>query len=110
MAAMIDLEGLTGAGKVHNLSGRQRGLAAREMFGLDHLDQLDEPVEVIVPSYVYSVTPSFVQGFFGESVKAFGNDTTRFKNHFHFTAPSIVLEQLDRGLAAIVTKRDLSLL
>ncbi len=106
----IDLEELTGAGKVHNLSGRERGLAARELFQLDKLDAEPSPVDVIVPEYVYSLTPSFVQGFFGESVKAFNYDTNRFKSHFRFRAPSIVMQQLERGLAAITTHRDLRLL
>ncbi|KXU29218.1 hypothetical protein A0J57_18230 [Sphingobium sp. 22B] len=106
----IDLEELTGAGKVHNLSGRERGLAARELFKLDQLDADAQPVDVLVPDYVYSLTPSFVQGFFGASVKAFGYDTERFKSHFRFKAPSIVMQQLERGLAAITTQRDLRLL
>ncbi|PHQ63059.1 MAG: hypothetical protein COC10_08145 [Sphingobium sp.] len=106
----IDLEQLTGAGKVHNLSGRERGLAARELFDLDKLDADAQPVDVIVPEYVYSLTPSFVQGFFGQSVRTFEYDTERFKAHFRFRAPSIVLQQLERGLAAITTQRDLRLL
>ncbi|HEX7782134.1 MAG TPA: hypothetical protein VF509_04955 [Sphingobium sp.] len=110
MAATIDLEQLTGAGKVHNLSGRERGLAARELFQLDALDADPQPVDVLVPDYVYSLTPSFVQGFFGQSVQAFGNDPDRFKTHFRFRAPAIVMQQLERGLAAITTQRDLRLL
>jgi hypothetical protein len=108
MTRTIDLEELTGHGKVQNLSGRLRGLAAREKFQLDELDSDADDIEVIVPSYVYSLTPSFFQGLFGDSVRAFGNDSAKFMAHFRFTAPAVVLQQVERGLSAILTSRDLS--
>jgi hypothetical protein len=108
MTATIDLEELTGKGKVHNLSGRLRGRAAREKFGIDALDSENATVEVIVPAHVYSLTPSFFQGLFGDSLRAYGNDVGLFREHFRFVAPSIVLEQVERGLSAILTNRDLN--
>jgi hypothetical protein len=107
MPATINLGELTGNGKVHNLSGRLRGQAARKMFQIDDIDRRDDAVEVIVPGYVYSLTPSFFQGLFGDSVKAHGNDPSRFLARFRFVAPSIVLEQVERGLSAVLTSRDL---
>jgi hypothetical protein len=106
--AMIDLAELTGNGRVHNLSGRLRGQAARQMFRLDELDASEASVEVIVPQHIYSLTPSFFQGLFGESVRKGGNDVERFRSRFSFVAPSIILEQVERGLAAVMTSRDLS--
>ena len=105
---MINLEELTGNGRVHNLSGRLRGLAARDLYKLDEFDQSAEDAEVVVPGYVYSLTPSFVQGLFGESIRASGNDLTAFRRRFRFVAPAIVLEQLERGLSAIMTNRDIA--
>jgi hypothetical protein len=105
---MIDLEELTGEGRVQNLSGRLRGLAAREKFDIDSLDQAHGSVEVRIPDYVYSLTPSFFQGLFGESVQALGNDKLTFLSHFRFVAPPIVLQQIERGIAAALTSRDLS--
>jgi len=107
MVAMIDLEELTGDGEVQNLSGRLRGLAAREKFRIDALDNSPETVSVHVPSYVYSVTPSFFQGLFGASLAAFGHDSERFRRHFRFDAPSIVLQQIERGISAVLTSRNL---
>lgn len=104
---MIDLEELTGDGRVQNLSGRLRGLAARELFQMDELDESGEVVEVRVPDYVYSLTPSFFQGLFGESVHAVGDSADTFRQRFHFVAPEIVLEQIERGLSAALTTRDL---
>ncbi|MEH3103700.1 MAG: hypothetical protein PGN12_07315 [Sphingomonas phyllosphaerae] len=103
----IDLEALTGEGRVQNLSGRLRGLAARELFQVDALDHEDAPVEVRVPDYVYSLTPSFFQGLFGRSVQTFGQSEASFRRHFHFVAPAIVLQQIEQGLSAALTSRNL---
>ena len=105
--AAIDLEELT-MGKVHNLSGRLRGLAAREKFGLDQFDLNDETVEVHVPEYVYAVTPSFVQGLLGGSLKVRNWDVASFRQNYRFIAPAIVLDQLERGISAITTSRDVA--
>lgn len=103
----IDLTELTGGGKVQNLSGRLRGLAAREMYHLDAFDLDGAPVRVIVPDYVYSLTPSFFQGLFGKSVQASGSNSDKFFQHFEFVAPPSVLQQIERGLSAVLTSRDL---
>lgn len=103
----IDLEELT-MGKVHNLSGRLRGLAARERFGLDRLDRDGEPVEVRVPEYVYAVTPSFVQGLLGASLRVLDWNVSSFRQHYRFVAPAIVLDQIERGISAITTSRDIA--
>jgi hypothetical protein len=71
------------------------------------LDQASDSVEVHVPDYVYSLTPSFFQGLFGESVHALGNDKGSFLAHFRFIAPPIVLQQIERGLTAALTSRDI---
>lgn len=105
--AAIYLEELT-QGKVHNLSGRLRGLAAREKFGLDQFDLDHEGVEVHVPEYVYAVTPSFVQGLLGGSLKSRGWDVQQFRQIYRFVAPAIVLDQLERGISAIATSRDVA--
>lgn len=105
MAALINLDELT-AGKVHNLSGHMRGLAARQHFDLDQLDICDEPVEVIVPEHIYGLSPSFVQGLFAASVQRLGNDRETFLRHYRFRATDLVKRQLERGLSAILTDRD----
>lgn len=106
MENTINLEEFTGRDKVHILSGRERGQEARTKFKLDALDAANVIVEVIIPAYIYSVTPSFIAGLFGKSVRAHGNDTERFREHFRFVAPPIVLEQLDRGLSEVATIGD----
>lgn len=103
----IDLDQLTAHGKVQNLSGRVRGLAAREYFNLDEIDKSSETAELHIPGYIYSLTPSFVQGLLGESVRALNNNVAEFRKKYHFVAPAVVLQQLERGISAIVTNRDL---
>jgi hypothetical protein len=105
--AAIDLEELT-KGKVHNLSGRLRGLAARDLFHLDRLDQSGEPVEVHIPDHVYAVTPSFIQGLFGKSVEQLGGNAQAFRRNYRFIAPALVLDQVEKGLSAILTNRNIS--
>lgn len=103
--ASIDLELLT-QGKVHNLSGRLRGLAARKMFDLDTIDDAGDAVQVRIPDYVYAITPSFIQGLFGRSVERRGGREQDFRRSFDFVAPAVVLDQIERGLAAILTSRN----
>lgn len=106
MMQTIDLDRLTGNGKVHNLSGHVRGLAARTEFGLDDLDTASAQVRVIVPDHVYSLSPSFVQGLFSASVKALGNNPETFFSHYEIVASDLVRRQIDRAMLNITLDRD----
>lgn len=108
MTQAVNLDVLT-QGKVHNLSGHERGLAARQLFELDQLDKLDGPVEILVPDHIYGVSPSFIQGLLSASVKALGSNRDRFFEHYHLIATDLVRRQFDRGLSAILTNRDFSI-
>jgi hypothetical protein len=101
----IDLSELTNGGEVHNLSGHERGVAAREHFRLEDADASEESVRVIVPAYIYTLTPSFFQGMFAASVHASGNDRAKFFSRYKFAAPAVVLQQIERGIAAVRTRR-----
>jgi hypothetical protein len=105
MAKLIDLSELTRGGEVHNLSGHERGLAARAHFGLDAADAGHEPVQVIVPPEIYTLTPSFFQGMFAKSVHALG-DGPKFMARFCFQASPIVLRQIARGVSSLKSRRD----
>src|SRR3569833_4001603 len=63
---ILDLTPITD-GTVSLLAGQPRGLAARDQLGVDALDDVSTVVRVIVPGSVSAITPSFVQGFFGNS-------------------------------------------
>lgn len=106
---MIDLNILTDNGKVHNLSGHDRGVAARAEFGLDALDLGGGDVEISVPDHIYAVSPSFVQGLLADSVKTLGSTREGFFSRYRLVASDLIKRQFDRGISAILTNRDLSL-
>lgn len=97
----IDLGSLTGDGKVRNLSGHEKGSAARAKYRLDLADASTLPVPVVVPSYVYAISSSFVQGMFTPSLRALGSIEAFFQ-HYQFDASASIIRQIERGLA---TKR-----
>lgn len=101
----IDLSELTRGGEVRNLSGHERGFAARQLFGLDGADKDVEPVFVRVPSSIYLLTPSFFQGMFSQSVQALGSSRERFLEHYRFDAPSVIMRQIDQGIERVQTRR-----
>ena len=90
--AAINLTELT-RDEVRNLAGHDRGLKAREHFGLDKLDQGNESVDVVLPDNFRAVSPSFFQGMFAESVHHFGTAMAFFE-HYHFDAPAHVRSRL----------------
>ena len=101
----IDLNELTNGGEVHNLSGHERGVAARAHFHLEDADAAQEPVRVVIPEHIYTLTPSFFQGMFAASVHASGNDRASFFSRYKFAAAPVVLQQIERGIAAVRTRR-----
>ncbi len=100
----INLKKLTNDGEVKNLSGHERGVAARKLFGLDEADAAHDVVHVIVPDDIYSLTASFFQGMFAESVRKAGN-RDGFLKQYLFDAQPVVLKQVDRGIEASLMRR-----
>lgn len=107
---MIDLDVLTEGGKVHNLSGHDRGVAAREAFGLDQLDQQPSAIEIRVPDHIYAISPSFIQGLLATSVQKAGSSREGFFKRFSLNSSDLIKRQFDRGLNSILTNRDFSTL
>lgn len=106
---MINLDLLTDNGKVHNLSGHERGLAARAAFNLDALDNYAGPIDICVPEHIYAVSPSFVQGLLSTSFQNLGRSRENFFGRYNLVATDIIKRQFDRGISAILMNRDLSL-
>lgn len=105
---MIDLDVLTDHGKVHNLSGHDRGVAARAEFGLDQLDQQSDQVDIIVPDHIYAVSPSFIQGLLAGSFQHAAYDRSAFFARYSLVASDLIRRQFERGISAILMNRDLS--
>ena len=94
---------LTEGGKVRNLVGHERGEDARERWTLDDLDQDNEVVEVFVPAELLTLSSSFFQGMFAQSVKKMGHDG--FLDHYRFHASPIVMQQVADGIRDSLMKR-----
>ncbi|WP_260482356.1 hypothetical protein [Sphingomicrobium flavum] len=105
----VDLAPLTKEGRVRNLSGRIRGLAARVALGIDGHDSDEAIHEIIIPDFIYAVTPSFIQGMLGDSFAALDSNLEMFRHRYRFVASPSVLSQVEKGIDAIATDRDLSL-
>ena len=88
------------------LIGHDRGVAARAKLGLDGLDHVAEPVAVSVPSHLLTLTPSFVQGLFAESVHYLGEE--RFFDHYQFAVPAHILSDIRAGVDRVLTSRHLA--
>lgn len=101
----IDFVKLT-KGEVRSLSGHDRGLAARGLFGLDGLDDSTEQVVVSAPSDLDALTPSFVQGLFAASVHHLGRE--QFYKHYHFEVSNHIRTDIDLGINRVLMRRDIA--
>lgn len=90
--------------QVRNLSGHERGLAAREFFKLDELDDIDEKIILIIPADIDAIASSFFQGMFANSVREFQSDE-EFMKHYNFVANPSVYRQIEQGIKRVRTKR-----
>ncbi|UWR78860.1 hypothetical protein K4K97_09455 [Phaeobacter inhibens] len=99
----IDFSQLT-QGKVRNLSGHERGAEARDYFSLNTLDELDEPVEIVVPDDLDAIATSFFQGMFAASVRRFDSEK-EFLEHYRFLASPEIIAQIIRGIERVQMRR-----
>ncbi|MCD1265534.1 hypothetical protein B5M44_11620 [Shinella sumterensis] len=101
---MIDLSKFTGDRKVRNLSGKERGMAAREDLKLDQLDLTDGQVEVIIPEYLDTISPSFFQGLFSQSIaKLQGREG--FLRKYQFRASEQLMQWVNIGIRNATSDR-----
>lgn len=87
------------------LVGYEYGQRVRNEFDLDNLDRGDGQVEVVLPARLDVVAPSFVQGFFGESVLRLGKEG--FYERYSFSGwPRDMLVQVETGLLRALMNRE----
>lgn len=105
MNRTLDLVQMT-RGEVSILIGYRYGEKARATYGLDEIDAAGEPVTVVRPPELRTITPSFVQGFFGKSALRFGRD--EFFRRYRFADwPRSLLDQVDSGIELALMDRPL---
>lgn len=100
----LNLIDMTKDGSVHNLSGKERGIAARKVLDIDTYDSGNDVVDIIVPDDMDVITPSYFQGLFSQSVKKLGGKEA-FKNHYRFRANAEVMKWINRGIDRCVMRR-----
>ena len=101
----LDLSTIVGE-SIRVLIGQERGVAVRNSFKLDELDVQQDPVEIIVPRTLRTLTPSFVQGLFASSVKRLGEE--QFFAHYHFDAEDHMVGDIRAGIDRVLTSRHLA--
>ncbi|MBM2322034.1 MULTISPECIES: hypothetical protein [Marivita] len=99
----IDLSRLT-RNEVTMLTGHPRGLSARELFDLDSLDSFDEPVDIVAPTNLDTITPSFVQGFLAGSLSHMGVEKLRLKYRLS-KLPDVLREDFETGIQRLLLHR-----
>ena len=105
MKTMIDLTEMT-RGEVNILVGYSYGEKARLSYDLDAVDEQDIPVTIILPHELETITPSFVQGFFGKSVLKVGRK--KFFEHYKFQDwPRSLMDQVNAGIELALMDRPL---
>ena len=65
-------------------TGRDNGMDAREELNIAHLDEIEDNIEVIVPTDTWGINPSFFGGMFEGSIKKMG---TKFEEQYKFVYP-----------------------
>jgi hypothetical protein len=104
VASHINIDELTN-GEVFNLAGHDRGLAARQRFDLDRMDNNAEVVFIHFPQGFRQVSSSFFQGMFSASVQRFGN-LDAFFDHYVFDAPTHIRSKLIDYAEQVLNRRD----
>ena len=100
---IINLDSLKDNEWTRNLTGYERGVAARNEFRLSELDDLDDIIEVHVPDTIDAISTSFFNGMFADSVKAAGAD---FLEKYQFHAPDLVMKQVMQSIHRIRTREN----
>lgn len=95
MTQILDLSRLAGNQPTVVLSGKDKGVRTRNDFNIDALDAGDA-IEVILPPGLAAMTPSFVLGLFGSSVRKCGT-VDSFLSKYRISAPEHVMDQIRRG-------------
>jgi hypothetical protein len=80
--AIIDLKQFrTSGSKV--FTGRGKGGEVRDASKIDELERLNDQVEIIIPTDIYSINPSFLEEFLVNVVSKLGAE--KFNDKFKFT-------------------------
>lgn len=102
---VINFDHLTGEGKVRNLAGKERGVAARRDLNVDSLDASSDTVVIKIPAYVDTISPSYFQGLFSESIRTL-HGREGFLSKYKFEANANVMQWIELGIRNSISSRD----
>lgn len=101
----IDLADVSGGRSVRNLSGKERGVAARLRLGLDDMDRSAGTVRVVIPPSIDTISPSFFQGLFSQSLRELKGKGP-FLEKYRFVASDDVMRWIDVGIRNATASRE----
>jgi len=101
----LDLAKLSGFGRVKNLSGKERGIAARRELGVDELDKVAGQIDVQIPDYVDVISPSYFQGLFSQSIRSL-NGAENFLQKYKFNGSQAALRWVQLGIRNATSSRE----
>lgn len=78
-------------GRITLLAAKPKGAEARSVLKIDELDLTSDVVDVIIPSYIITITPSFFLGLFSKSLDVLGED--KFFEKYHFKDERISIQK-----------------
>jgi hypothetical protein len=98
MTKTLDLSRLAGSQQTIVLSGKDKGVQTRIDLDIDTYDANGE-IDVILPKGLAAMTPSFILGLFGSSVKKCGTVESFLSKYRFSSAPDHLMDQIRRGAA-----------
>lgn len=69
-------------GRITLLAAKPKGAEARSALKIDELDKTEDHVDVCIPDYIITITPSFFLGLFSKSLDKLGEEAFFQKYHF----------------------------
>ncbi|MDE5881710.1 MAG: STAS-like domain-containing protein [Muribaculaceae bacterium] len=85
-------------------TGRERGAEVRVQSGIDNLFSESEPLKVVIPDDVFSITPSFLEELFKNIVMRYGKETV-LKN-VKFTGKYRIRNAFDEAVNRIAQNQE----
>ena len=99
----LNLNLITDNGRITYLSGKKKGLAAREILGLDALDKSADVVVINIPDN-FDCNESFLGGLFSNSISVFQSRVKFLEKYSFESLPEALEERLNNVITATLSE------
>lgn len=99
----LNFDTITDEGRNLYLSGKKKGLAARETFDLNTLDKNNEAINVRISENI-DCNVSFLSGLFSNSITLFGSRSAFLEKYRFVEIPEKVSERLSNVITATLSE------